>query len=104
MSKFKVGDKVRLTEEGFHFYHNPHHMVDSFLIGDSINPKNARKLICELLAVQGIGTVTRFNSEGDPSVDWKFRNAGMFFKYSSIYDIDNVRKLTLLEKLCSFFN
>lgn len=100
----KIGDKVKLTSLGYHFQHNIDLKLDCTEAGGEFRRKDLEGGICEMLAVQGTGTVLKFNIEGSPFVKWEWRNAGMYFYYKFHYNIDDVRKLTLWEKLCSFFN
>jgi hypothetical protein len=103
-SKLKVGDKVKLTAEGYHFHHNVDKMLNSYRHPSEWEEEAIENMLCEILAVQGIGIIMRFNEDGDPFVSWKWNNAGMFFKKRCYYDIDDVRKLNLWEKLCNLLS
>jgi hypothetical protein len=104
--KLKIGDKVKMTAEGYHFHHNVDKMIEGIQVPSraGLDEKDVEERFCEMLAIQGIGTVIKFNSDGDPFISWEWKNAGMFFKKRCFYDIDDVRKLTLWEKLCALLN
>lgn len=103
--KLKIGDKVKMLPSGFHYFHDLDQRYDSFIIPgeQGIRADALEWMLCEVLAIQGTGVINSFNSEGDPFIKWTYKNAGMYFFHSFHYGKEDVRKLTLLEKLCSFF-
>jgi len=104
MKKLQVGDKIKLTKLGFHFHHNVLRKLHSREVPDfGYREKDMEEMFCEILALQGTGIVLKFNSSGDPLVKWTYRNAGMFFYNSFYYGKEEVRHLTLWEKICSYF-
>lgn len=96
----KIGDKVKMTSSGFHFYHNIPQRFDSFRIGDSLKETHCHNMLCETLALLGTGEVVDTNDEYY-KVKFKYKNAGMYFYATAWYDVDDIRKLSLWEKLCS---
>jgi hypothetical protein len=97
----KKGDLVVMTNQGFAYHGNLHKRFESHIVQGSpgLTYEQFESLACDLLAVQGVGEVLRFNSAGEPFI--RFRNSikGMYFHYSFYYGLDEVRKLTLWEKL-----
>jgi hypothetical protein len=97
----KKGTLVKMTEHGFKFYHNPVKMFDGFQIRGKVEPESFNSCVCELLAVLGTGTIIKVEPD-QVKVKWKFKNKGMYFYYTMWYANEDVRKLTLFEKILNF--
>ena len=95
----KIGDKVIMTKKGFHFYHNLSIQFDMHNVAGKVSDKDFVSAMSEILAVQGIGTIKRFNSEGDPYIRWESKMNGMYFFFEHYFDQDSVQKICLLQKL-----
>jgi hypothetical protein len=102
--KLKIGDKVKMSKDGFHFYQNIARMMEVYKHPAQWKNSSIEQMVCEILALQGTGKVIKFNSEGEPFISWTYKNAGMFYKHRFHYATESVRKLTLWEKLCSLFS
>lgn len=97
--KLKIGDKVRMTDYGFRFYSDLDKSFEMSTIGLMMNHKHFTQTVCELFAVHGVGVVKKLNDDGDPYIRWEYRLDGVKYHYENYYDIDSIRKLTLLDKL-----
>jgi hypothetical protein len=95
----KIGDKVIMTKKGFHFYHNLDIQFDMHKVSGKVSDKAFESAMSEILAVQGIGTVKRFNSSGDPYIRWENKMNGMYFFYEHYFEHDSIQKIGLLQKL-----
>jgi len=96
----KIGDKVKMTAEGFQYYHNLNERFDNFQLAGVIQKKYCTSMLCETLAVLGTGVVVAKN-EDNYKVRWELKHAGMYFYAIHCYDPDHIRPLNFWEKLCS---
>ena len=95
----KIGDKVRMTPQGFRFYSNVDTQFIMHSVGLSMNSKHYTSAVCGLMAVHGVGTVKRFNSEGSPYIVWNYKLDGMKYYYTHYFEVEDVKKLSFLDKL-----
>jgi hypothetical protein len=96
--KLKVGDKVKMTPEGFRFYSNLNTAYHSAAAKGNLSSEAFVKAVCELFAVRGTGVIIKFSTIGEPYIKWTFRDNGTFFHRSHFYEVSHVRKLTVLER------
>jgi hypothetical protein len=97
--KLKIGDKVRMTPRGFKFYSNIDIAFDMGSFAGVMNEEQFNSAVCELFSIHGIGTVKGFNSCGEPFVKFKYSLDGIKYHYSSYFELKDVRKLNILEKI-----
>jgi hypothetical protein len=97
----KKGTLVKMTDRGFHFYHNIDDAFDGWQLRGEVNASSFEQMLCESLAILGTGKVIIVESD-QVKVCWKFNNAGMYFHYTMWYDLRDVRKLSLLERIKEF--
>ena len=95
----KIGDKVKMTKRGFKFYGNVSKQFTMFYVGGKMEYEHFESAMCESKAIHGIGTIKRFNTEGDPYVRWENSLDGIKYHYTHYFDKRDVAKLTLLDKL-----
>lgn len=95
----KIGDKVRMTKKGFKFYSNIDIQFEMNSVGLLMERKHFTTAACELFAIHGIGTVKRFNDEGLPYIRWEYRLDGIKYHYQHYFQLNDVNKLNLLDKL-----
>jgi hypothetical protein len=95
----KIGDKVKMTNRGFKFYGNVNIQFDMFNVGGKMEYKHFESALCKSKAIHGIGTIKRFNTEGDPYVRWENSLDGINYFYTHYFDKRDVAKLTLLDKI-----
>ena len=100
--KLKIGDKVKMTPRGFRFYSNIDNCFDSHCVGGSMDSKRFTCAVCELFAIHGVGTIQRFNNEGTPYVRFENSLDGINYFYTHYFDVGDVKKLTLLDKILLF--
>ena len=94
----KIGDKVKMTKQGFRFYGNVDRCFEAFNCRGFVDQKSYTQSIAEQFSIHGIGTVLRFNSEKDPYVRWEHSLDGIYYFYEFYYDRLDVRKLNKLEQ------
>lgn len=99
----KIGDKVKMTPRGFKFYSNVDIAFQMHSVGGLMESKHFTSAICDQFAIHGVGTIKRFNSDGDPFIRWDFSINGTKYHYSHYFDKKDIRKLTFLEKLKRMF-
>jgi hypothetical protein len=90
----KIGDKVRMTRKGFKFHSNLNISFEMHSVCLSMEHKHFTSAVCELFAINGVGTVKKFNDEGEPYVRWDFKLGGIKYHYSHYYELASVRKLS----------
>lgn len=95
----KIGDKVRMTKKGFKFYSDIDIQFDMSSVGSLMERRHFTMAACELFAIHGVGTVKRFNDEGLPYIKWEYRLDGIKYRYQHYFDLRDVKKLSLLDKL-----
>ena len=95
----KVGDKVKMTKRGFKYYANLDNAFDSHNVGGLLNHKHFTSAVCQQFAIRGIGTVLLFSDNGYPEVRWENSDGIIKFHYTHYFDLRDVRKMTLLEKI-----
>lgn len=95
----KIGDKVIMNENGFHFYHNPSIQLDMGKVGGGVSDDYFTETFVESLAILGVGTIKRFNDSGDPYIRWENKMNGMFFHREHFFDKESVTKIGLFLKL-----
>lgn len=95
----KIGDKVKMTPRGFRFYSNVDTAFEMNCVAGVMKEEHFTSAICGLFAIHGVGTIKRFDSDGDPFIRWDFSINGTKYHYSHYFDKKDIRKLTLLEKL-----
>ena len=95
----KIGDKVRMTKKGFKFYSDIDIQFDMGSVGRKMNAEHFTMAVCEQFAIHGVGTVKRFNDEGCPYIKWEYRLDGIKYRYQHYFQLDDVKKLSLLDKL-----
>ncbi len=97
----KKGTLVKMTDRGFHFYHNIDDMFDGSQLRGNVDAKSFESSMCESLAILGTGKVVIVEPT-QLKVRWSFSNASMNFYYTMWYDLKDVRKLSLLERIKEF--
>lgn len=95
----KIGDKVRMTKKGFRFYSDIDIQFDMGSVALLMERKHFTMAVCEQFAIHGVGTVKRFNDEGCPYIKWEYRLDGIKYRYQHYFQLDDVKKLSLLDKL-----
>lgn len=101
----KKGTLVKMTKEGFAFHHNPDRVFDAYCLRDVITYKHYSESFCETLAIMGTGKVLFSKTvEGETihKVKWELKHNGMYFYYTMWYDLKDIRKLSLLERIKEF--
>jgi hypothetical protein len=68
---FKIGDKVKMTKEGFLFYSNIDTAYDMASTSVGLESSDFEKVICTLFSIHGVGTVKKINRYGDLYIRWK---------------------------------
>ena len=94
----KINDRVKMTDRGFHFYHNIDDMFDGSQLRGNVDAKSFESVVCESLAILGTGKVVIVEPT-QVKVRWSFNNASMNFYYTMWYDLKDVRKLSLFERI-----
>jgi hypothetical protein len=97
--KLKIGDKVKMTKRGFKFYGNTFILFDVSQVGGKMEYKHFEAALCESKAIHGVGTVKRFNHEGEPYVLWENSLDGINYFYTHYFEIKDIRKLNLIDRL-----
>lgn len=97
--KLKIGDKVRMTPRGFKFYSNLDHAFSLSSIRGSMSEKHFEECACGLFSIHGIGTVKKFNSSGDPYIEFKYKLDGVRYFSSHYYDLKDIEKLSFMDRL-----
>jgi len=97
--KLKIGDKVRMTKRGFKFYSNIDIAFDMSSFNGVMDEKEFTSTVCGLFAIHGVGTIKKFNSFGDPLIKFEYSLDGIRYKYSHYFDIKDIKKLNILEKI-----
>ena len=97
----KKGTLVKMTAKGFHFYHNIYYMFDGSQLRGNVDAKAFEDRMCESLAILGTGKVIKVEPT-QVKVRWKLNNAGMYFYSTMWYELDDGRKLSLLERIKEF--
>jgi hypothetical protein len=95
----KIGDKVKMTPRGFKFYSNIDIAFDMNSINGAMKEDHFTSSVCELFSIHGVGTVKSFNSLGEPFVKFKYSLDGIKYHYSSYFELKDVRKLNILERI-----
>lgn len=95
----KIGDKVKMTKRGFNFYSNLNYAFSLNSICGSMSKKHFEESVCELLSIHGIGTVKKFNSSGDPYIEFKYRLDGVKYFSGHYYELKDVKKLSFIDRL-----
>jgi len=95
---FKIGDKVKMTKRGFKFYSNLDISYSMYSKGGILKRDSYIKSITELFSIHGVGTVLKFNSEGDPYIRWEYSLDGIYYFYEAYYERLDIRKLNKLEQ------
>lgn len=95
----KIGDKVRMTKKGFKFYSNIDIQFDMGSVGSLMERRHFTMAACELFAIHGVGTIKKFNDEGLPYIKWEYRLDGIKYRYQHYFDLRDVKKLSILDKL-----
>jgi hypothetical protein len=98
----KIGDKVKMTPQGFKFYANLDIQFDMCSVGEKMDERHFTQAVCEQFAIHGVGVVKKFNKEQNPYIRWDFAIDGMKYHYTHYFQNKDVRKLTLLEKIMIF--
>lgn len=96
----KIGDKVKMTKRGFKYYANLDKAFNSHSVAGSLHHERFVCAVCEQFAIRGIGTVLRFSSLGYPEIRWENSNSGVKYHYTHYFDKGDIKKLSLLDKLC----
>jgi len=96
-----IGDKVKISKHGLQFYANINKMIDCHTtpLRKEIRSDNVEELICELMAIHGVGTVKKMNSDGDLYIRWDYRLDGMKYYSEGVYEVESVSKMSILDKL-----
>jgi hypothetical protein len=95
----KIGDKVIMSKEGFHFHHNPDIQFDMCALSGSVKKDVFISFHSEILSLLGIGTVKRFNSSGEPYIRWENKMNGMYFFYEHYFEHESIHKIGLFQRL-----
>lgn len=95
----KIGDKVRMTPKGFKFYSDIDIQFDMGSVGSLMERRHFTMAACELFAIHGVGTIKKFNDEGLPYIKWEYRLDGIKYHFEHYFQLDDVKKLSLLDKL-----
>lgn len=95
----KIGDKVKMTKRGFKFYSDIDIQFVMGSVGGKMNAGYFTMAVCEQFAIHGIGTVKKFNDEGNPYIKWEYRLDGIKYYYHHYFDLKDIKKLSLLDKL-----
>jgi hypothetical protein len=66
----KVGDKVKMTKEGFQFYANIEQSFRSHSVGMSMDLSHFTQSTCELFAIHGVGTIRKLRESGILYIRW----------------------------------
>ena len=96
---FKIGDKVKMTKKGFKFYSNLDISYSMYSKGGILERDSYIQSITELFSIHGVGTVVRFNSEGELYIRWNYSLDGVFYFHHGYYETKDVKKLNFLDKL-----
>lgn len=96
---FKIGDKVKMTKEGFLFYSNIDTAYDMASTSMKVESSNFERAICTLFSIHGIGTVKKINSCGDLYIRWNYRLDGVKYYSEHYYEQEEVSKLSFLDKI-----
>ena len=93
----KIGDKIKMNKAGV-LNHNPDNMFDAHNVGGVISEKHLKQLLCEFIAIQGIGEIKEVKSD---CVRVKFKNNlnGHYFYFTMWYEVEHLKKLTILDKI-----
>jgi hypothetical protein len=97
--KLKIGDKVKMTKRGFKFYGNTLILFELNLVGGKMEYKHFESALCESKAIHGVGTIKRFNEEGEPYVLWENNLDGINYFYTHYFEIKDIRKLNFIDRL-----
>jgi hypothetical protein len=97
--KLKIGDKVKITKYGFKFHSNLDISFEMNSVCLSMKREHFTSAVCELFAINGVGTVKKFNDEGEPYVRWDFKLGGIKYHYSHYYELASVKKLSFLDRI-----
>jgi hypothetical protein len=95
----KKGDLVLMTNKGFAYYGNLDKRFHSHQIDGKLSFEHFENLMCDFMAVQGVGEVRDFNTDGAPLIRWRNSVKGIYYFHSFYYEAKDVRKLTFFEKL-----
>lgn len=95
----KIGDKVKMTPRGFKYYANLDNAFDSHSVDGLLSHKRFTSAVCEQFAIRGIGTVLYFSDLGFPKIRWENSDGIIKSHYTHYFDLEDIRKLTLLERL-----
>lgn len=95
----KIGDKVKMTRRGFRFYSDLDNAFELSSVSSKMNSEDFNRCVCELFAVNGVGTIKRFNEQGDPYIRWEFSLNGMYYFHEHYYEEKDIRKLTWIERI-----
>jgi hypothetical protein len=96
----KIGDKVKMTKQGFQYYHNLEYRIDGFRRCGKLEERDVPELVCSMLSIMGVGEV--IDKEEDCfKIRWKLSHSGVYFYSTHWYEIGDIRPLTLWEKICS---
>lgn len=96
---FKIGDKVKMTKEGFNFYSNVDIAFETHSVAKSMNNRHFSKAVCELFAIHGIGTVKKILDDDVFYIRWDFKLDGVNYHYCHNFEAKDVKKLSFLDKL-----
>jgi hypothetical protein len=99
MKSLKIGDKVIMNKHGFHFYHNPDIQFEMNNVRGEVNRKHFLSAFIEALALTGVGTIKRFNSEGSPYIRWECKMNGMYFYHEHYFESESIQRIGLLQRL-----
>jgi len=94
----KIGDKVKMTKRGFKFYSNLDITYRMYSAAGILERDSYIQSITQLFSIHGVGTVVKFNSEGDPYIRWSYSLDGVYYFHEAYYEGLDVRKLNKLEQ------
>lgn len=93
----KIGDSVKMNKAGIR-YHNPDNMFTAHNVGGVVPAKNLKELLCEFIAIQGVGKVKEINEDAI-RVRFEHRLNGAFFYFTMYYEPEHISKLFFFDKL-----
>ena len=96
----KIGDKVKMTKRGFKFYADVEKSFECHSVSGSMEEDNFTQSVCELFAIHGVGTIINYIPEcGTLKIRWNYRIDGLNIFFTHYYDSEDIKKLSLFDKI-----